>query len=85
MPYGMHWKRWILLEKKERRYRERNSEERIKYYQILREFIKNMALRVLYTLMRVGLMRYKHTYMLGQKKEKMSMEKDKESEEKDKV
>ena len=39
----MLWKEWKLLEKKQSRYRERNREERIKYYQKLRDFIKKFG------------------------------------------
>ena len=41
--YFMLWKEWKLLEKKQLRYREKNTEERIKYYQKLRNFIKKFG------------------------------------------
>ena len=41
--YFILWKKWKLLEKKQLCYREINREERIKYYQKLRNFIKKFG------------------------------------------
>ena len=57
--------------KKQLRYRERNREERIKYYQLSLELLsKKLEVKVLYLLMNKDFKIIKTVFMPGQKKEK---------------
>ena len=71
--------------KKEFRYKERNREERIKYYQALRILINTHGSKAFYLLMNQDLNSFMLVFMRGQKKEKKYMVIDKENGEKEKI
>ena len=72
--------------KKQLRYRERNREERIKYYQLSLEILSiKLELKALYLLMNQDLNIIKTVFMPGQKKGKKFMVSKRENEEKEKI
>ena len=76
----------ITRKKKQLRYRERNREERIKYYQLSLEILsKNLEVKALYLLMNQDLKIIKTVFMPGQKKGKKFMVSQRENEVKEKI
>ena len=74
------------MKKKQLRYRERNREERIKYYQLSLEILsKNLEVKALYLLMNQDLKIIKTVFMPGQKKGKKFMVSQRENEVKEKI
>ena len=74
------------LKKKQLRYRERNREARIKYYQLSLEILsKNLEVKLLYLLMSKNLKIIKTVFMPGQKKGKQFMVSKRENEVKEKI
>ena len=71
--------------KKQFRQRERNREERIKYYQTLRNLIKVQGSKSLLLIDESGFEEFPACVMPGQEKEKKSMGIDKENGEKEKI
>ena len=71
--------------KKQIRYRERNREERIKYYQKLQKLSKNLEVKALYLLMSKDLKIIKTVFMPGQKKGNKFMVSKRENEEKETI
>ena len=72
--------------KKQLRYRERNREERIQYYQLSLEILsKNLELKALYLLMNQDVKIIKTVFMPGQKKGKKFMVSQRENEVKEKI
>ena len=72
--------------KKQLRYRERNREERIKYYQLSLEILsKNLEVKALYLLMNQDVKIIKTVFMPGQKKGKKFMVSQRENEVKEKI
>ena len=64
-------KRMKITRKKQLRYREKNREERIKYYQLSLEILSNkLEVKALYLLMNQDLKIIKTVFMSGKKKEK---------------
>ena len=71
---------------KQLRYRERNREERIQYYQLSLEILsKNLEVKVLYLLMSQDFKIIKTVFMPGQKKGKKLMVSKRENEVKEKI
>ena len=67
-------------------YKERNREERIKYYQLSLEILsKNLEVKALYLLMNQDLKIIKTVFMPGQRKGKKFIVSKKENEEKEKI
>ncbi|AGF51724.1 transposase [Synechocystis sp. PCC 6803] len=76
----------INRKKKELRYRERNREERVKYYRMLRELIKLYGSQaIVYINTSLDSKQSRLVFMPGQKKEKKFMEIDKEKGESEKI
>ena len=74
------------MEKEQLRYRERNREERIKYYQLSLEILSiKLELKALYLLMNQDLNIIKTVFMPGQKKGKKFMVSKRENEVKEKI
>ena len=74
------------MEKKQLRYRERNREERIKYYQQSSKFYqKRLELKALYLLINQDLKIIETVFMPGQKKGKKFMVSQRENEVKEKI
>ena len=73
------------MKKKQLRYRERNREERIKYYQKLQKLSKYLEVKALYLLMNQDLNIIKTVFMPGQKKGKKFMVSKRENEVKEKI
>ena len=72
--------------KKQLSYRERNREEKIKYYQLSLEILsKNLEVKALYLLMSKDLKIIKTVFMPGQKKGNKFMVSKRENEEKEKI
>ena len=72
--------------KKQLRYRKKNREERIQYYQFSLEFLsKKLEVKVLYLLMSQDLKIIKTVFMPGQKKGKKFMVSKRENEVKEKI
>ena len=72
--------------KKQLRYRERNREERIKYYQLSLEVLsKKMEVKALYLLINQDLKIIKTVFMPGQKKGKKFMVSKRKNEVKEKI
>ena len=72
--------------KKQIRYRERNREERIQYYQLSLEILsKNLEVKALYLLMNQDVKIIKTVFMPGQKKGKKFMVSKRENEVKEKI
>ena len=79
-------KRMKITRKKQLRYREKNREERIKYYQLSLEILsKNLEVKLLYLLMSKNLKIIKSVFMPGQKKGKKFMVSKRENEVKEKI
>ena len=71
---------------KQLRYRERNREERIQYYQLSLEILsKNLEVKALYLLMNQDVKIIKTVFMPGQKKGKKFMVSQRENEVKEKI
>jgi hypothetical protein len=75
----------ITRKKKELRYRERNREERIKYYQTLRELIKIYGGKSLVLIDESGVEEFQDCLYAWSKKGRKSWEIDKENEEKERT
>ena len=76
----------FLWKKKQLRYRERNREERIKYYQLSLELLsKKLEVKVLYLLMNKDFKIIKTVFMPGKKKGKKFMVSKMENEAKEKI
>ena len=74
------------MRKKQLRYRERNRQERIKYYQLSLEILSiKLELKALYLLMNQDLNIIKTVFMPGQKKGKKFMVSKMENEAKEKI
>ena len=74
------------MKKKQLRYRERNREERIKYYQLSLEILsKKLVVKALYLLINQNFKIIKTLFMPGQKKGKKFMVSKRENEVKEKI